>query len=124
MNVLKPGDDFKNTISDFFDLENGRMWKVHQPPLSSDEILSFENGLYYNVLIGSYVESRVLEYFGEDSGFMLLDRPYYSHLLAAFNLFPSIGEAKRNGYFKPIPNGISDYKFKDHRFDIMNFMDE
>jgi hypothetical protein len=45
-----------------------------------------------------------------------------AHLLAYFEIFPSVGQAKKNGWDRPIPNGWSEWKIGklNHKLWIWN----
>ena len=52
------------------------------------------------------------------------DEPTIAHLLVKWGKFPSVTQAKKNGWDKPIPEGFSEWKVGKSRFWILNKFDE
>jgi len=56
------------------------------------------------------IEANDLEMFGmDDENIILGENWILAHVMHAAGLFPSVSEARRNGWDKPIPPGLSDF---------------
>ena len=56
------------------------------------------------------IEPRDLELFGmADENIVLEDHWILAHVMHVAGLFPSVSEARRNGWDKPIPPGFSEF---------------
>ena len=56
------------------------------------------------------IEANDLEMFGMDDENIILEENWIlAHVMHAAGLFPSISEARKNGWNKPIPAGLSDF---------------
>ena len=56
------------------------------------------------------IEVRDLELFGmDDENIILGENWILAHVMHAAGLFPSVSEARRNGWDKPIPPGFSEF---------------
>ena len=56
------------------------------------------------------IEVRDLELFGmDDENIILGENWILAHVMHAGGLFPSVSEARRNGWDKPIPPGFSEF---------------
>lgn len=67
--------------------------------------------LEFNILIGKTIESDKELFFGplsEEDEFLSFEDQNFGNLLAQLGLFPSAGQAKKNGWNKDIPEGFTD----------------
>lgn len=69
-------------------------------------------GAEINVLIGDYLSTDIDLFFNpvlpNDIFLNMPKDAMWSHLLVKIGVFPSMGQAKKNGWHKTIPSGYSD----------------
>ena len=74
--------------------------------------------LCFNVLIGKASKKDLNNFFGPLDGretFLQLEDKHWANLLKTLGIFPSTGQARKNGWDKEIPMGWSEASFKKQR---------
>lgn len=69
-----------------------------------------------NVVVGSVDEDLVQKFFAEGEPFVRLQVSTMEELFVAVGIFPSKGQARKNGCTGPIPSGIHQMGSQKNRF--------
>jgi hypothetical protein len=70
-----------------------------------------------NYLAGHWDERDKNLFFGplDEEEFIVIEGNLLAHVVAAAEIFPSVGQARKNGWDKPIPAGYSEYIAGKHK---------
>ena len=80
--------------------------------------------LCFNVIVGGVSRSDLRSFFGPLTGdevFLHLEDTHWANLLKTLGIFPSAGQARKNGWDKEIPVGFSEASFKKQRTVVFVF---
>lgn len=68
----------------------------------------------YNFIASSQPDTDKELFFGpvtqDDAFFPITDDMSMAHVMAQIGLFPSVSQARKNGWNKPIPDGFTDFR--------------